>query len=812
MQKNLLITIITTIMTIALCINPLFAERESSSIAILKSNTSATEYSKQDLGSYEDAFKDIISTFNVTNVRYEIVNENEISSGAIQYKYKIIIIPMGLNISDRALTSIEEFTNSGGQIIVSDPGGDYTDSAKELTDIVGVSINSITHLNDTAQVDWLTGKTKPSENSFPPSSRISVVSNYSGAKPIAIWRGPETEDIPAVTKSSKGCFISWPWGTEGDISFNSFVIKGAINSLIPGLTSQETVQITNESYNKYKEEITNLQNSADGAMSTVIQADLTVPLTRIQEQLYRSKVHKALFESYYNERQFAKAQDEYSNSKKTVIDAYARTIPSRLVEGRAIWLDRGTIVSVKEPQEMKKLFDKIEETGINIVYFETINAGYPIYPSSYIEQNPLTKGYDPLKTAIDEAHKRNIELHAWTWIFAVGNTRHNGLINKPQSYPGPIISNDFYDGALIGNNGNLLPRNQPEYWLDPANPEVQELMLKVLKEIVTNYNVDGLQLDYIRYPFQGGGNWMGYDFVGRELFEKDTGYNLDNLNSETQDAWKYWKANKISEFVETASSNLKSIKPELQISAAVYAMDKRRRMETIQQDWELWAERGWIDTLSPMSYATNSEKLTELAGYVNESTSNKALVYPGLAIRQLDTAGFLEQLDTVRSLGMVGNTIFAMAHLNSDKLNILENGPYRNKSLVIPNRDPLKASSLLLEDFLVRVHRFINNGKIFTITKNDEIRVKNASQELYTLIQEASTNPSTAKIDNAYNKSLELSKLVKEWLMFESNLRPGRVRLLTDYLNQIASILAYARHKQATKFQISQKKYPSETY
>jgi uncharacterized lipoprotein YddW (UPF0748 family) len=450
---------------------------------------------------------------------------------------------------------------------------------------------------------------------------------------------------------------------------------------------------------------------------------------------------------------------------------------------------------------MKKLFDKIEEAGINVVYLETINAGFPIYPSKYIDQNPLTKGYDPLKSAVEEAHKRDMELHAWVWVFAVGNTRHNVLINKPQSYPGPVISNNFYDGALLGPSGNMLPPNQTEFWINPANPEAQDLLLNVFKEIVTKYDVDGLQLDYIRYPFQSDRTSMGFDFVGRELFEKETGYSLDNLDSVTLNAWRDWKAEQVSKFVQKTSTTLRRISPDLQISAAVYAGDRRRRLATIQQDWEKWIDKGWIDTLSPMSYATNSEKLTELAGYVNTASNNKALIYPGLAIRQLDTASFLDQLDTVRSLGMVGNTIFAMAHLNNDKLGILETGPYRNKSLVIPNRDPMKASSLLLEDFLVRVHRFINNGKIFCMSKDDEEKVKDTAQDLYTLIQDATSHPSVKKLDIAYNKSIELSNLVKDWLSFENNLRPGRVRLLTDYLDQISSILAYARHKEATKYQ-----------
>lgn len=777
---------------------------ETSSIAVLKSETSSQEYATQHLGPYSEIFNDIINTLNHTNMKYEIISDRDISSGINSDRYKIVIIPMGLELSQNIISNIERYTDRGGKIIVSDPGGKYTRSALNLAQITGVSFKKSTHLDSEAKVHWQIGKIRPKENTFPPSSRITLISPESGTEVIAYWDGYNLDEVPAVTKSAKGCYISWPWGTEGNITFNTFTIKNAINSLIPGLTSLETVKITPGKYKEYSDEITQLYNSAGGALSTVIQADLSVPLTKIQEQMYLSEVHKALFKMHYTDQRYASAQKEYDNAKKSIIEAYARSIPSRLVEGRAIWLDRGTIVSVKRPEEMKKLFDKIEEAGINVVYLETINAGFPIYPSDYVEQNPLTKGYDPLKTAIREAHSRDMELHAWVWVFAVGNTRHNVLINKPQNYPGPIISNNFYEGALLGPSGNLLPPNQTEYWVNPANPEVRKLLLKILKEITTNYDVDGIQLDYIRYPFQSDRSNMGFDFVGKELFERETGRSLDSLDSETLRIWREWKTEKVNLFVKEASIVLRTVKPDIQISAAVYAGNERRRMATVQQDWEKWIQNGWVDTLSPMSYATNLEKLTELAGYVNEASANKALVYPGLAIRQLDTASFLEQLDTVRSMGMVGNTIFAMAHLNDDKLGILETGPYRNKSLVIPNRNPMKASSLLLEDFLVRVHRFINNGKIFCMSRDQEEKVKLTAADLYTLIQEATTNPSELKMDRAYEKSIELSDLVKEWLSYENNLRPGRVRLLTDYLNQLTSILAYAKHKEATKKHIRQ--------
>lgn len=794
------------ILFICLLLSSVFniVKAEESSIALLNSNYSASEYASQNMAPYNDLFNDVVNTMNNTSLKYTIISDKEISSNRDIKKYKIIIIPLALKLSDSTLESLQSYIASGGKIIVSNPG-ENSNTTDTLAEYIDVSVSSPITIDAETAVNWLIGKVEPQENTFPPSSKVTALTIKGSAEAIAKYENYNLEESIAASKSTKGAYIGWMWGNDGSITFNKFAIRSIINSLIPGLTSLESVEITEKTYKESLREISQLQNATEGAISTLIQSDLSIPLSNIQEQLYITKVQKALFQSYFNDKLYAKALSSYNYAKNSAIQAYARSIPSRIVEGRALWLDRGTIVAMKTPSDMNKLFDKIAEAGINIVYLETINAGYPIYPSKYIVQNPLINGYDPLEVAIKAAHSHDIELHAWTWIFAVGNTRHNALINQPASFPGPIISNNFFDGALLGVNGNLLPANQPEYWLNPANPSVQDFITKVLEEIVTKYNVDGIQLDYIRYPFQGGQNQMGFDFVGKELFEKETGYTLDCLNSETMDAWKTWKAQKVSDFVKNISTRLRTINPHLQISAAVYSGDRSKRLSTIQQDWETWVDNGWIDTLSPMSYATNTDKLTDLAGYVQETSQNKALIYPGLAIRQLDTAAFLEQLDKVRSLGMVGSTLFAMAHLNEDKLNILETGPYRNKSLVVPNRDPLKASSLLLEDFIIRVHRFINNGKIFTITKDDEQKVKVVSNELYSILQKAKIQSTNYNVNLAYDKAQELSKVVKSWLGFESNLRPGRVRLLTDYLDQISSILAFAKHKQETNINITNK-------
>ncbi|MHC5832554.1 MAG: family 10 glycosylhydrolase, partial [Nostoc sp.] len=97
----------------------------------------------------------------------------------------------------------------------------------------------------------------------------------------------------------------------------------------------------------------------------------------------------------------------------------------------------GTIVRAGSKAGLAQIFDRLAQAGINTVFFETVNAGYTIYPSQVAkEQNPLIRGWDPLAEAVKLAHERDMELHAWVWTFAAGNQRHNQIINANPNYPG----------------------------------------------------------------------------------------------------------------------------------------------------------------------------------------------------------------------------------------------------------------------------------------------------------------------------------------------------------------------------------------
>ena len=327
-------------------------------------------------------------------------------------------------------------------------------------------------------------------------------------------------------------------------------------------------------------------------------------------------------------------------------------------------------------QGLAKIFDRLAQAGINTVFFETVNASYTIYPSQVApQQNPLTRGWDPLAAAVKLAHQRQMELHAWVWTFAAGNQRHNEIININPNYPGPVLA-AHPDWANYDNLGKTIPIGQTKPFFDPANPELRQYLLKLYEEIVTRYDVDGLQLDYIRYPFQDpiAGRTYGYGQAARAQFQQLTGVDPINISPSQKDLWQKWtefRTQQVDSFVAQVSQQLRQKRSNLILSVAVFPLPEVERIQKLQQHWEVWARRGDIDLIVPMTYAQDTPRFQRLAQpWIASTQLGSTLLVPGIRLLSLPSMGAFDQLQLVRDLPVSGYALFAAENLNNELQNI----------------------------------------------------------------------------------------------------------------------------------------------
>ena len=508
------------------------------------------------------------------------------------------------------------------------------------------------------------------------------------------------------------------------------------------------------------------------------------------------------FNYLISQRRYSLAKAEWTAAKELLWENYPKDRPLAQSEVRGMWLDRGTIVKAKSEADLAKIFDRMAIAGINTVFFETLNSSYTIYPSKVApQQNPLVKGWDPLKAAVKLAHERDMELHAWVWTFAAVNQRHNTILNLPRNYLGPVLSR-HPDWAATDHEGSRFHYSSGKIFLDPANPEVRSYLLSLVTEIATDYQVDGIHLDYIRYPFQSptGKMTYGYGTAAREQFEAQTGYDPMQLDP-YHPLWSKWtefRIEQVDSFVATVSQNLQQLRPELTLSTAVFPMPKQERLFKIQQNWENWVGKEWIDLLMPMTYAKDSERLYSLTDpLLDEFDGGKALLLPGIRLLNISDVAALDQMQLLRGMSTQGYALFAAENLDSRLAAIFNstqgnNDPESKK--LLPHREPFETTQARYQSLQQEWNFFLLNNS----SQIDDATLQEWGQQADKLMVELQNLIEEPTGRNLFTTKLSLRSLRQQfpyWMSLTKGVDVYQVKVWQNRLDTLDRLLSYGERK-----------------
>lgn len=323
----------------------------------------------------------------------------------------------------------------------------------------------------------------------------------------------------------------------------------------------------------------------------------------------------------------------------------------RALEMRGIW-----VRPPHDPREIQTILDTVAHAGMNAIFLETYYHSYTIFPSVYAKQRPEFAGRDVLQEFIDAAKSRDIEVHAWFQVFYAGNPKHLREV-APVLRANPEWILPAIDGTVEFEDGKLF--------LNPALPPVRSYLLSVMREIVRNYDIHGLHLDYIRYPVDRDGRPPGYDEYSRLMFKRQYGIDplyIDRENDHEQWLlWTAWRKRQVTTFVEEVRRMLLYEKPGIKLSAAVFSEQTTNPLGDEKcQDWDTWAAEGLIDFLTPMCYAVATERVIEMVRESIKRSGNRVPVYIGLALNHhTDTESFHELISRTMAEKPDGLVIFA---------------------------------------------------------------------------------------------------------------------------------------------------------
>lgn len=332
---------------------------------------------------------------------------------------------------------------------------------------------------------------------------------------------------------------------------------------------------------------------------------------------------------------------------ETLKDALIPYVP---VETRTVWL---RIPASSNLSTVKKTVNDIYEMGFNSVCIEVLFDSTMIMPmpeDSLFEHNPVFKGEDMLKHYIDEFHAVDIEVHAWVSCYRVG---HDGSSNVNVS-----VGKKKPEWLNIDQNGKESVTNEygNAYFLNPALPEVQEFLLKTYRYILENYEIDGFQLDYVRYPENSSVNY-GYDEYTIAKFNEKYGFEKAPTTS-SQKGWKEWcefRASFVTELVKKTGALIKEIRPDVLFSCDV-APGYESTKTKMCQDTETWLKDGLVDVIYPMAYGTTDAVIKWTDNTVELSGDDIQTV---IGLRDNGYEIYREQIIAARECGADGTAFFS---------------------------------------------------------------------------------------------------------------------------------------------------------
>lgn len=244
-----------------------------------------------------------------------------------------------------------------------------------------------------------------------------------------------------------------------------------------------------------------------------------------------------------------------------------------------------------------RLLDTLQDAGINVVLFQVRPQSDAWYKSSYepwssfiTGKSGRNPGWDPLAFLVEACHERNMDLHAWINPYRVRMT----------------VREEDYKDAFVRKNRQLILRYGRSLWLDPGLPESRNHILKVVREIVAGYDIDGIHLDDYFYPYP----------VAGEQFPDDASFaKYASAQGFGRDERAAWRRDNVNRLVFGLHELISELKPWVRLGISPFGIHRNERQDPdgsrtnglsnyddLYADALLWMNEGWIDYCVPQLY------------------------------------------------------------------------------------------------------------------------------------------------------------------------------------------------------------------
>lgn len=353
------------------------------------------------------------------------------------------------------------------------------------------------------------------------------------------------------------------------------------------------------------------------------------------------------------------------------------------------WPSQPGLSTWRQQKELTDLLDMAVGLHLNAIILQVRPAADAFYDSPLEPWSPYLSGkmgqgpdpyYDPLEFAVQEAHKRGLELHAWINPFRA--------LTASTSYVDPAhLSQTRPD--WIRPAGKLK-------WINPADPDARAHTLKVVADLVRRYPIDGIHIDDYFYPYPPNSKlgqrfpddvqWDAYQQAGGELSRSD------------------WRRQQINRFVESFGRTAKEQNPMIKVGISPFGIWRPNFPSTVKADLNAfehlaadsrhWLQQGWVDYFSPQLYWSTSsteQNFHDLVDWWNEQNTGGRHLWPGIASDRVGpkrpAREMVEQVNSIRerNLHSFGHIHWSISSLKEDRLGVaslLRESAYAEPALI----------------------------------------------------------------------------------------------------------------------------------
>jgi uncharacterized lipoprotein YddW (UPF0748 family) len=322
-------------------------------------------------------------------------------------------------------------------------------------------------------------------------------------------------------------------------------------------------------------------------------------------------------------------------------------------EIRGVWLTNVDSDVLFSRDNLRRAMQRLERLNFNTVYPTVWQSGYTLYPSEVaeaatgikVDPEPGLEDRDMLAEAIEFGHNRGLSVIPW-FEFGLMAPADSELVKR---HPEWVTSRR--DGSQVFN----MHGEDRSVWLNPAHPEVQELLVDLVTEVVEKYDIDGIQFD----DHFGTPTELGYDDYTKRLYQRETSRTPPTNPRDTE--WMRWRAGKVSDLMIKIYSAVKTRKPDCLVSLSPNPRDFA--YQNFLQDWYSWQRLGFLDELIVQVYRTDLNRfLSELdrpeLRRVRERIPVGIGILAGLSIRPVQTQSIIDQVRVTRDRRFAGVSFF----------------------------------------------------------------------------------------------------------------------------------------------------------